>query len=761
MIRSRLPLAFILLFLISRFAPVHAQDIEARVDSLLAQMTLDEKVGQMTQVTLAVVAEDGSGPYDVRLDPEKLRTAIVDYKVGSILNVADHALTVERWHELLTQMQDVATRETRLGIPIIYGIDAVHGANYLTGATIFPHNIGLAATFDTALARQAGAVTALETHISGIPWNFAPVLDLGRHPVWPRFYESFGEDVLVAASMGAANVRGMQEDVIDGPDIVAACAKHYVGYSYPFTGKDRTTAYIPEIELREYFLPPFKAAIDAGIKTVMVNSGDVNRIPVHASRFLLTDVLRGELGFDGVVVTDWEDIIKMHRVHHTAPTVREATRQALEAGIDMAMVPNNFSFYDDALALVKEGVISEERIDESVRRILRLKFETGLMDAPYPGDFTSADINTDEFQALNLEAARRTMTLLKNEDGVLPLRDGARVLVTGPAAHSLTALNGGWTYTWQGRDASHFPDDRPTLLDALRARLGEDAVVSAEGAPFGDVIGLPTPPPARPVTEMLQEAVEAARSVDVAIVAIGEDAYAETPGNMDDLTLPEVQRRLVTEIAATGTPVVVVLIEGRPRLLGNAADAADAVLMAYWPGMQGGRAIADVLVGDVNPSGRLPFTYPRKPNALLPYDHPVSSSFGIWLSEPNAFHPQWAFGTGLSYTSFEYDGLSVADTALGMSDVLEVSIEVTNTGDRAGRETVLVYVADEYATVAPPVRRLRAFRSVELEPGASETLTFTIPVSDLAFVGPDNEWIVEPGTFRVEVGGLSREVVVQ
>ena len=727
--------------------PIAAQTVDDRIEALLAEMTLEEKIGQMTQVTLAVVTREGMGPYDAQIDPEKLRLAVVEHGIGSVLNVADHANSVEHWHGLLTEIQDVAINETRLGIPVIYGIDAVHGANYLVGATIFPHNIGMAATFDTSFARESGAITALETRISGIPWNFAPVLDLGRHPVWPRFYETFGEDVLLAKAMGAANVRGMQEDVIEGPDVVAACAKHYVGYSFPLTGKDRTSAWIPDRQLREYFLPPFQAAIDAGVKTLMVNSGDVNGIPVHASRYLLTDVLRGELGFEGLVVTDWEDIIKMHRVHHTAASVKEATLQALNAGIDMAMVPNNFSFYDDALELVKEGAVTEDRIDESVRRILRLKFDSGLFDDPYPGDFSSDDINTAAFEQANLEAARRTMTLLKNEDGVLPFREGARVLVTGPAANSMTALNGGWTYTWQGTDPSRYPDDKPTLVEALRERLGSERVNFVEGVSFDAVIDL-------------DAVAAAARAADVVVVAVGEDAYAETPGNIDDLTLPEAQLALVRAAAETGKPLVLVLIEGRPRLLEDAADAADAVLMAYWPGMQGGRAIADVLTGEVNPSGRLPFTYPRSAHDLVTYDHPVSSSFGIWLNEQTAFDPQWPFGHGLSYSSFSYSDLSLADPELGPGETIEVSVTVTNTGDRAGRETVLMYVADEYATVAPSVRRLRAFRPIELAAGASQEVSFSIPVADLASVGPDQEWIVEPGMFRVEVGGMAANLEV-
>ncbi|QXD15450.1 glycoside hydrolase family 3 C-terminal domain-containing protein [Rhodocaloribacter litoris] len=728
--------------------PVKAQvpaALTERVEELLKRMTLEEKVGQMTQLTLQAVARaqpaQGAGDRLVELDPEKLREVLVTYHVGSLLNVVDHAQPLAHWQRLITQIQDVATQATRLGIPVIYGIDAVHGANYLIGGTLFPHNIGLAATFDTSLAYRAGRITTFETRASGIPWNFAPVLDLGRQPLWPRFYETFGEDVLLASAMGAATIRGFQAVPPGGLAPVAACAKHYVGYSAPASGKDRTTALIPERTLREYFLPPFRAAVEAGVKTVMVNSGDVNGIPVHASRYLLTDVLRGELGFEGVVVTDWEDIVKLHTVHRTAASIKEATRQALEAGIDMSMTPYDVRFYHDVLALVREGVLSEERIDDSVRRILRLKFELGLFRDPYPPAVPEAAIHTADFEATALEVARRSLTLLENEGDLLPLRPGSRVLVTGPAAHSLTALNGGWTYTWQGRDASLFPG-KPTLLEALRERLGEERVVYVPGTTFDAVLDL-------------EAAAAVARTVDVAVVAVGEDAYAEKPGDLDDLALPEAQRALVQAVTATGTPVVLVLVEGRPRLLGRAADAATAVLMAYWPGMEGGRAIAEVLAGDANPSGKLPFTYPRHPHDLLPYDHPVSSSFNIWLNEQTAFRPQWPFGHGLSYTTFSYEDLRVERSTLSLTDTLYVHVTVRNTGDRAGWETVLLFVADEYASVAPPVRRLRAFRPVHLEPGQARPVTFSVPVHDLAFVGPENTRVVEPGTFRVEVGPLS------
>jgi beta-glucosidase len=722
-------------------APADAQNTplqqarRARVDSLLSVMTLEEKVGQMTQLTVGVFAAQGSPQHDsIRLDPAKLRRGIVERHVGSILNVMGGALSVESWHRAIGQIQGVAMRETRLGIPVIYGIDFVHGANYTRGGTIFPHNLGMAATFDTALVRHAARITADEAYASGIPWNFAPVLDVGRQPVWPRFYETFGEDPHVASVLGRVSVEGMQES-----GHVAATLKHYLGYGNPRSGRDRTPAYMSVRETREIHLPPFVAAVRAGARSVMVNSGEIDGEPLHASRYWLTDVLRGELGFTGVVVSDWADISKLHDVHRVAATEKDAVRMAVLAGIDMAMVPDHYRFVDQLLELVREGAVPQSRIDQAVRRILTLKAELGLFDRPSPDPAAPARFATPQSAAVARRAALASITLLKNDSAVLPLRKEARILVTGPAANSLTALNGGWTYSWQGADAAQLPDGPRTLLEAM-LRRGRD-VRYVGGAGFKDTIDVAA-------------AARAARDAGVAVIAIGEDAYAETPGNIDDLTLPEPQLRLVEAVAATGTPVVLVLVEGRPRVIGRVADRARGVVMAYWPGMHGGEAIADVLFGDHNPGGKLPFTYPRAPNALLTYDHAhVETLDGS--GRPRGFTPQWEFGAGLSYTTFAYSNLRLGEKEIGPGGRLSVSVTVTNTGKRAGDEAVLLFARQRFATVRPPVRRLRAFQKVSLRPGEAKTIRFDLSADDLRYVGRDGRWVLEPGTFDVMVGGLT------
>ncbi|MFL5387076.1 MAG: glycoside hydrolase family 3 N-terminal domain-containing protein [Longimicrobiaceae bacterium] len=712
-----------------------AEARRARVDSLLAAMTLEEKVGQMTQLTLSVFAARGTSQRDsVRLDTAKLREGIVRRHIGSILNVDQGALGVEGWHALIRQVQGMAARETRLGIPILYGIDFVHGSNYLREGTIFPQNLALAATFDTALARRAAEITADEAYASGLPWNFAPVLDVGRQPLWPRFYETFGEDPFLAAAMGRSQVVGMQST-----GRVAATLKHYLGYSNPRSGHDRTPAYMSVREVRESYLPPFAAAVRAGARAVMVNSGDLDGEPLHASRYWLTGVLRGELGFEGVVVSDWSDIINLHTRHRVAPTLKDAVRMAVLAGIDVSMTPTDYQFADDLVALVREGAIPESRIDQSVRRILTLKAELGLFDAPVPDERAARRVGSEASAAVSLRAAREAITLLKNEGGVLPLRKGARILLTGPAAHSLTALNGGWTYTWQGIDPAHYPAGPRTLLEAMLKRARDVRYVPGSG--FHD--------------DSLDAAAaaRAARDADVAVVAIGEDAYAETPGNIDDLTLPEPQLRLVEAIEATGTPVVLVLVEGRPRVISRVADAAKAVVMAYTPGMQGGEALAEVLFGEVNPSGKLPFTYPRAVNQLVPYDHVRTDELGP--TNANAFNPLFEFGRGLSYTTFAYSELKPGAATLHPGGTLPVAVTVRNTGQREGTETVLLFLRQRFASIAPVVRRLRGFQRVTLRPGEARTVTFTLSASDLTYVGRDGRPVLEPGVFDVMVGGLT------
>ncbi|HEX8358661.1 MAG TPA: glycoside hydrolase family 3 N-terminal domain-containing protein [Longimicrobium sp.] len=718
--------------LVTLAGPVSAQ---TRVDSLLSRMTLEEKVGQMTQLTIAAVAAKGGPARDsVRLDTAKLREALVDRHVGSLLNVVNGSLSLDGWHSLIGQIQDVAVKRTRLGIPVLYGVDFVHGANYTRGGTIFPHNLGMAATFNPALARRAGEVTGDEAIASALPWNFAPVLDVGRQPLWARFYETFGEDPLVASVLGGETVLGMQRE-----GRVAATLKHYLGYGAPRTGRDRTPADLTPRSVREHFLPPFAAAVRAGARAVMVNSGEIDGEPLHASRYWLTDVLRGELGFTGVVVTDWQDVIFLQTRHRVAPTAKDAVRMAVQAGIDMSMTPHEFGFADHLVALVREGTIPESRVDESVRRILTLKEDLGLLDSPLPDPALRARFATEAAAGAARQAARESITLLKN-DGVLPLKKDARILVTGPAAHSLTALNGGWTYTWQGTDASHFPPGPPTLLEAMLRRGGDVRYLG--GSRFTEEIDIAA-------------AARAAADADVAVVAIGEDAYAEWVGDIHDLNLPEPQLRLVEAIQATGTPTVLVLVEGRPRIVSRVADRARGVVMAYWPGMHGADAIADVLFGDLNPAGKLPFTYPRHPNHLLTYDHVLTETLGPGMDRrPTAFNPQWEFGHGLSYTTFAYTGLRLAADEIAPGDSLTVQLTVTNTGARTGQETVLLFTRQHYASVTPPVRRLRAFQKIDLEPGASRTVTFRLSTDDLRFTGRDGRATLEPGAFDVMVGGL-------
>jgi beta-glucosidase len=723
--------------------PFRAEDVE-RARQLVAQMTLAEKAGQMTQLEIGMIS-DGKGTA-LKVNPAKLRKAVVEYGVGSILNVDDQALPVERWREIIRQIQ-AAAAQTRLKVPVLYGIDTIHGANYVAGATLFPQPLGMAATWNPQLMEQGSAVAAAETRAAGIPWNFSPVLDIGRQPLWPRLYESFGEDPHLASVMGAATVRGYQGADPAAPDRVAACMKHYIGYSLPTTGHDRTPALIPDVTLREYFLPSFAAALRAGALTTMVNSGEVNGVPGHLNRRLLTDVLRGELGFEGLVVSDWEDIKKVVTIHRAAATEKEATRLAVLAGIDMSMVPQDYSFADLVQQLVKEGALPMSRVDEAVTRVLMVKSRLGLFDDPLRGVQAPTVVGGPAARRAALQAARESITLLKNEGGVLPLRAGARVLVAGPTADSLPALNNGWTWTWQGDRAAAYPRDRPTVLGALRARLGADRVAYEAGATFDKETGI-------------EAAVAAARNVDVVVLCLGEMSYAETPGNIDSLELPDAQHRLAQALAGSGKPVVLVLLEGRPRIVRPFADAMKAIVMAYNPGMEGGAALADVLAGEVNPSGKLPISYPRYANALRTYDHKafeeLDTTFGL-----KAYQPQWDFGAGLSYTTFAYSDLQVAPATARAGDPVKVAVTVANTGARAGAEVVQLYVSDLVASITPPVKRLRRFAKVTLDPGQKRTLAFTLGRDDFSFIGEGGKPVLEPGAFSLQVGGLKAPLTLE
>ena len=737
MIKSSLLTAAFLFSLTGAIAQMAAD--RQKADNLLRQMTLDEKIGQMTQVTLGVV----STPEDGVLDPAALKKAIQEYKVGSILNVTNHALTVDQWRHVQSAIEDEAMR-TRLKIPVIYGLDGIHGQTYTLDATLFPQNIGMAATRDPELVAAIAKVAASELRASGVRWNFAPVLDCGRQPLWSRFPETYGEDVYIGKTMGVAAIKAYEGDGLRNPTAVASCMKHYLAYSDSRTGKDRTPIYLPEIEMREYYLPQFKAAIQAGSSSLMVNSTEINGTPVHASHYLLTDVLRKELGFQGVVVSDWEDIIRLHTRHNVAATPRAAVVLAVNAGVDMSMVPSDFSFFILLKEAVQKGEVPMSRIDEAVRRILLLKLKVGLFDNPYPEQAAAANFARPEYQALALTAAREAMTLLKNDDAVLPLNRAAHILVAGPAARSISALNGCWSYTWQGKEERWYPKDSKTIVDALSERLGADHVATTTVPVFDS--------PANYDTTALKTA---AAGVDAIVLCLGENAYAESPGNIRDLALPDQQLALARAAAATGKPVILVLTEGRPRFITGIAPLMKGILMAYWSGRKTAEAITDVLTGDYNPDGRLPYSYPRSSGEMVLYDRkPTEDIREIFNSDMtmDGYDPLYPFGWGLSYTTFTYGPIKLSSPRLDGGARLTVSLTVTNSGTRDGKNTVELYTRQHYASVTPNMRRLRAFKKIFLKAGESQTVSFTLDRNDLAFVNAKLSTVTEPGDFDIYIG---------
>jgi beta-glucosidase len=708
----------------------------AAVEKLLGQMTLKEKIGQMTQLEIGMVT-DGMDQ-SIRINSEKLHKAVAEYGVGSILNVHDQALSVEKWHEIIRAIQEEA-KKTRLHVPVLYGIDTIHGPNYIAEGTLFPQPLAMAATWNPELMLRGSQIAAAETRKAGIPWSFSPVLDAGRQPLWSRLWETFGEDTYLATVMGVATVRGYEGSDLSKPASVSASLKHYMGYSYPTTGGDRSPAFIPENTLREYFLPTFAAAVKAGAHTVMVNSSEVNGIPGHANGYLLKDILRGELGLQGFVVSDWMDIKKLVSVHHVAANEKEATRIAVLAGIDMSMVPSDYSFSNLLLELAQEGKVPASRIDEAVRRILTVKYQLGLFDDPLRGIDSKTVIGSPESRHASLEAARESITLLKNENHTLPLAKTARVLVTGPDADSLIPLNNGWSYTWQGNRESAYPKDHATILKAIQEKIGAANVTYVPGTTYNKEVDI-------------AKAADAAAKADAVVLCLGEWAYAETPGNIPDLTLPDAQLNLVLRVLETKKPVILLLTEGRPRIISRIADAANAIVMAYNPGNEGGQAIADILFGDVNPSGKLPITYPRSPNRLFTYDHKAFEGEDGGAMPP----PQFEFGSGLSYTSFSYSDLRVSPATASGSGTVHVEVTVKNGGGRAGKEVVQLYLNERFASVTPPLKRLKRFAKVLLQPGESRQVSFELTADDLSFIGTDNKRVVEPGVFDVRIGGLQQ-----
>lgn len=724
--------------------------LEARVDSVLKMMTLEEKVGQMVQLTASTVCVPGSP----ELDMAKIETIFGDYKVGSILNTfADTARSREFTASNIRRLQEKSLE--LIGIPTLYGMDMIHGASYLTDATLFPQEINIAATFNPEHARIMGEVTAYETRAAMIPWIFSPVMDLGRDARWSRHWESWGEDPYLSAVMSEAETRAAQ-----GPDPncidlnhVAVSIKHYLAYGVPFTGKDRTPAYVPIQDLREKYFRPFKDCLQAGALTLMVNSASINGIPNHANKELLTGWVKEELGWDGMIVTDWADIANLFVRDHVATDMKEAVALGVNAGIDMIMEPNNPECCVWLKELAEEGRIPMERIDDAVRRVLRLKFRLGLFDHP-TWDVSGYDqFGCKEFQDASYRAAVESQVLLKNEDRLLPLEYGTRILVTGPNAHSMRTLNGGWTYTWQG-NGDLFAGDCNTIYEAIARKFGGENVIYEPGVTYAPWPDWQAENPPR-----IDRAVAAAYRAQVIIACVGENSYCETPGNLDDLNLSQNQKDLVKALANTGKPIVLVLNEGRPRIIGDIEPLARAIVDVLLPGNYGGDALAALLSGEENFSGKLPFTYPKHVNALHTYDYKVQEHREMMEGEYNydaIMDVQWPFGFGLSYTTFEYSDFKVKGSdSFAAGDSLRFEVTVRNTGFGAGKEAVLLYSSDLVASLIPDVKRLRAFTKVSLQPGESRTVSFCVPAHELAFVGADGKWRLEEGAFRMSCGGQS------
>jgi beta-glucosidase len=735
-----------------------SREIDKKVDVLLSKMNLKEKIGQMSQIDVATLMKRVNpyggfyGPYiePNELDKDSLQKYIAEYGITCVFNIGPHGYTTQEWYGYVKEIQDYALKKTRLGIPVIYGVDAMHGASLTVRATLFPQQLGMASTWNPDLVKKAAEITAYEMRASNLPLTFGPSLDIGKHPVWSRLNESFGEDVLLTTILSKSAVVGMEGigNNISDKTKIAASIKHYIAYSIPLTGKDRTPAWFPEHYVREYFLPPFVECIRAGAHVVLLNSGELNGVPLHASKYWLKDVLREEIGFTGVIMSDWYDIEKLNFFHHVAPTYKEAIIMALNAGIDMVMVPLDNRFMDLLLEIVIEGSIPESRIDESVRRILKLKFELGLFDDPYrdPNDFP--DFGSEKFRQVARQSALESVILLKNEDHILPLRKNLQVLVTGPAANTMTSLNGGWTYSWQGQAADIYASGKNTILEAIRNKIGKEQVIYEPGSDFNEAINI-------------NKVKEAAGRADCIILCLGEPSYAETPGYIEDLYLPEAQTELALAMAATGKPVILVLAEGRPRLISRFEEHMKGILLGFLPGNEGGDALAGVIFGDYNPNGKLPVTYPRYPNDLINYDHRYSERADHQYGNNSGYHPQYPFGFGLSYSTFDYTNLHLSKDTLGRGDTLVITITITNTGKINGYEIVQLYIRDVYANLTPPFRRLRAFEKIFLLANEQKTVKFTIQTDNLKYVGPDNKWTTETGEFEVFIENLAAKFYLQ
>ena len=735
--------------------------LEAKIEKTLAKMTLDEKIGQMLELNLDIM-----GKYDAtrkwQLNETMLDTLISKWKVGSILNApGTRAATIEQWQEWIRLIQEKSMKY--IGIPDIYGLDHNHGVTYTQGGTLFPQPINLAASFNTELARTGAEITAYESRAANCPWVYNPVVYLGRDPRWPRIWESFGEDAIVNARMVEAQIKGYQGDDPNhlGKYHVGTSTKHYFAYGAPWTGKDRTPAYISPQLLREKYFEPFKAAALAGTLTMMVNSASINGVPVHASYEYLTKWLKEDLQWDGMLVTDWADINNLFTREKVAKDKKDAIRIAINAGIDMSMDPYSVDFCILLKELVQEGKVPMSRIDDAVRRILRVKYRLNLFDEPNTGGKDYEKFGSAEFAAASLQAAEESIVLLKNQDNILPLNGNHtsqfKILLTGPNANQMRCLHGGWSYTWQGSGAADLSEKYNTIYEALCNKYGKENIILEQGVTYkerGQYFEENTPE--------IEKAVAAAAEADVIIACIGENSYTETPGNLNDLWLSENQRNLVKALAKTGKPIVMVLNEGRPRLIADIEPLAKAVVDILIPGNYGGNALANLLAGDTNFSAKMPYTYPREINSLNTYDYKVSEEVGTMAGAYNydaKVSLQWPFGYGLSYTTYAYSNLKVDKSSFTADDILTVSVDVKNTGSRAGKEAILLYSSDLIASIVPDNKRLRDFTKIALEPGETKTVTFRLPAKALAFVGADGRWMLEEGDFILKVGDQTVPIV--
>ncbi len=732
-----------------KISSLQTEETEAKIEELVTKMTLKEKAGQMLNIGLPSVLK---GEYwDVRdsvnFDAQKFKKFIIDYAVGSIHNTPQYPATKEEWFKIVKEIQDSAMQKTRLGIPVLYGIDNIHGANYVNGSVMFPHQIAVAATWNTELSRIGAEITSYESRAASLPWNFNPNADVATNPLWGRIGESFGEDPYLISEMTNAYIKGSQEKGLENSASSAVCMKHFVGYGAGKNGKDRANAIIPENSLRQYFLPPFEKALENGAMGVMISSNAVNGVPCHLNTYYITDILKGEMGFKGVVISDFSDVEFLVAAHQSAKDMREATKLAVNAGIDLLMNPYDADVVDLIVELVEAGEISKERIDDAVTRVLRLKFYLNLFETPYNNPNEYPDFGSEKHIAANYKTASEAITLLKNENAILPLSSNKKVLVTGYSANSINMLNGAWSRSFLGRDTTYNDPSKLTILDAIKKQVGTKNVDFVEGTDYLEDINSDL-------------AVSKAKKADYIVVCVGEIPASEKPSDINELELPKVQQELVKKLAKTGKPIILVMVQGRPRIIREIEPLANGILMAYLPGQEGGRAISDVIFGTINPSGKLPYTYPKFTGNILPYYYKKADIRDIDWGY-NGFYPQFEFGFGLSYTSFEYSNLKISKDTLTTSDKFKVTINIKNSGKREGKEIVQVFIKDLVATVSPDAKKLVRFDKVNLKADEIKTLEFDLTTKDLESIGINNKWIIEEGEFEILVGGKPQELLKQ